>query len=444
MACIRKRRGKWVLDYRDAEKVRRWQTFATKREAEDALPAALRESHQDRPPVSPNTLLKEWAETWLKQRAPDLAPRTLASYRQLLDLYVLPTLGQVPLRKLRRSHVRSLLAAHWQREVTRPDGTKTVRTRSKHTLRLIRATLSAMLSEAVDQEVLPANVAASQSRGRKKRADSMGKTERTRHVRPLTHAELAAFTKTAEARASKRDRLLFRVFADGGLRPGEGLGLHRSDVDVIGRRLLVERAVSGKDVRGTKTGETRWVDLPAALAEDLGVWLATQEAEALAADRDLGPYLFPTQGGVPQDEIRVARRFQTLLSQAGVPRHRLYDLRHTYASHALAAGAPITYVAAQLGHADATTTLRWYARWLPAGDRSWADRLATERVRAAQAAPATPPGAPAVNYEGADRPLGSKTVDGSAVSPSETFDKSRILLTERRGSSEAEQLIRNQ
>jgi len=385
MACIRKRRGKWVLDYRDAEKVRRWQTFNTKREAEEALPAALRESRQDRPPVSPNTPLKEWAELWLKQRTPDLAPRTLTSYRELLDLYVLPTLGTVSLRKLRRSHVRSLLAAQWQRETTHPDGTKTIRTRSKHTLRLIRAVLSAMLSEAVDQEVLPANVAASHSKGRKKRADSMGKTERTRHIRPLTHPELAAFSKTTETRASKRDSLLFRVFADCGLRPGEGLGLHRTDVDVIGRRLLIERAVSGKDIRGTKTGETRWVDLPASLAADLGDWIATQEADALAADRDLGPYLFPTQDGGPQAEKRVARRFQTLLNQAGVPRHRLYDLRHTYASHALAAGAPLTYVSAQLGHADATTTLRWYARWLPAGDRSWADRLAAERSRAAEA-----------------------------------------------------------
>ena len=37
-------------------------------------------------------------------------------------------------------------------------------------------------------------------------------------------------------------------------------------------------------------------------------------------------------------------------------------LRHTFTSLLLAQNAPITYVSAQLGHADATTTLRWYAR----------------------------------------------------------------------------------
>jgi len=41
---------------------------------------------------------------------------------------------------------------------------------------------------------------------------------------------------------------------------------------------------------------------------------------------------------------------------AGLPRHRLYDLRHTFATHLLADRAPITYVAAQLGHRKPTTT----------------------------------------------------------------------------------------
>ena len=37
--------------------------------------------------------------------------------------------------------------------------------------------------------------------------------------------------------------------------------------------------------------------------------------------------------------------------------------------------APITYVAEQLGHANASTTLRYYARWIPSKGRRWADLL---------------------------------------------------------------------
>jgi hypothetical protein len=60
---------------------------------------------------------------------------------------------------------------------------------------------------------------------------------------------------------------------------------------------------------------------------------------------------------------------------AELPNFRLYDLRHTSASLLLAQNAPITYVAAQLGHAKPTTTLRWYAHWLPTNRRTYVDAL---------------------------------------------------------------------
>ncbi len=63
------------------------------------------------------------------------------------------------------------------------------------------------------------------------------------------------------------------------------------------------------------------------------------------------------------------KAFAQALKRAKLPGFRLYDLRHTFASLLLAQNAPITYVSAQLGHTDATTTLRWYARWLPRTDR---------------------------------------------------------------------------
>ena len=69
-----------------------------------------------------------------------------------------------------------------------------------------------------------------------------------------------------------------------------------------------------------------------------------------------------------------------MLRAAGLPRHRLYDLRHTFATHLPAESAPITYAAAQLGHANPTTTLAHYAHWLLRGDKTWVDRLAARRA----------------------------------------------------------------
>ncbi len=69
-------------------------------------------------------------------------------------------------------------------------------------------------------------------------------------------------------------------------------------------------------------------------------------------------------------------------TRAGLPHFRLYDLRHTFASLLLAAGAPITYVSAQLGHANPATTLRYYARWIPGQGRRWVDLLDLDRPTA--------------------------------------------------------------
>jgi len=92
-----------------------------------------------------------------------------------------------------------------------------------------------------------------------------------------------------------------------------------------------------------------------------------------------------------EGDAGLARLRASFVAAAGLPRHRLYDLRHTFATHLLADGAPITYVAAQLGHRKPTTTLAFYAHWIPRGDKTYIDRLAAARLTVAPKAPPTPP-----------------------------------------------------
>src|SRR5439155_448477 len=66
VACIRKRRGKWVVDYRDGAGLRRWVTCDTRRDAEAVLDERRRESRQGtRPVIDPDVTLEAYAKRWL-------------------------------------------------------------------------------------------------------------------------------------------------------------------------------------------------------------------------------------------------------------------------------------------------------------------------------------------------------------------------------------------
>ncbi len=218
--------------------------------------------------------------------------------------------------------------------------------------------VNALLSDAVDDGILLANPAQGITRRGRKGPDTITQAERQRKIRPMTVNQLEMFLACARAQGSRREWTLFMTLADAGLRPGEALALRWEDFDEVGRALNVERAVSDREVKPTKSEARRRVDLTPRLTEALAQWQSAGELAALTAGTEPSPWMFPTSTGTLIEVVAVGKRFRLVLRKAGLPGFRLYDLRHTYATHLLAEGAPITYVAAQLGHAKATTTRR--------------------------------------------------------------------------------------
>lgn len=93
-------------------------------------------------------------------------------------------------------------------------------------------------------------------------------------------------------------------------------------------------------------------------------------------------WLFPDDDGRPIDEPKARKLLKRTLRKSGLPLfHRLYDLRYTFGSILLAEGAPITYVSEQMRHANPTTTLRFYARYVPTKGRRWVNVLDSGAIR---------------------------------------------------------------
>jgi site-specific recombinase XerD len=163
-----------------------------------------------------------------------------------------------------------------------------------------------------------------------------------RHILGLDRDQARALLRSAEA-WGPRERAFTVLLLTCGLRVSEALGADLSDLDdVRGHRVLT---VVGK---GSKP---RTVALPPA------TWHAIAE---YVADRSEGP-IFITSSGARWDRVAAARSLDRIAGRAGLPHLHPHVLRHTAATLALDAGAPLDRVQALLGHADPRTTMRYAA-----------------------------------------------------------------------------------
>ena len=99
------------------------------------------------------------------------------------------------------------------------------------------------------------------------------------------------------------------------------------------------------------------------LLQDLST--KTKPKSACSASHGLADLVFTTPLGQPIHADNLARMFKSILEQASLPIIWLYDLRHTGATLALAAGVPPKVVSEQLGHASAAFTLDIYSHVMP-------------------------------------------------------------------------------
>ena len=86
--------------------------------------------------------------------------------------------------------------------------------------------------------------------------------------------------------------------------------------------------------------------------------------------------MFIREDGVFLRPERVSKRFQTLAADAGLPRIRLHDLRHSDASDALEAGAKVEVLSKRLGHSKISITQDIYLHVRETADREVADTVA--------------------------------------------------------------------
>ena len=153
-----------------------------------------------------------------------------------------------------------------------------------------------------------------------------------------------------------RDRFLFSILWDSGVRIGEALGLRHDDIAAAERQITILPRVNDNGAR-SKSRKQRIIPVSGQTVRLYGDYLHTEYGDL---DSD---YVFINRWSEPvgralsypavYDLVRRLRR------RTGID----FDphwARHSYATRALRDGAPIEVVSALLGHASVTTTASIY------------------------------------------------------------------------------------
>ncbi len=299
----------------------------------------------------------ELAEEWLTIGCRDLSPTTLRSYR-LHAARITDTFGTVPVDQLTAATVDRWL--HQQADTRSP-------ATAHHSFRVLRA----MLRWGHRRRNLPPPVTEMVT----------VPNHRSPEVSPPSSEVVRELLESIPAGMEWGRAVRLSAFT--GLRRGEIVGLQWGDL--AGGRLQVQRAViedgPGVVVKEPKGRRSRWVAIGAdaqAVLEEQGRMHEGRYGKLVAA-----------AGGADKFGIQGVREVDTRIQMADSPwvftnwatmgprrpgwlslmwgRHRgdhrvrLHDLRHWYATTALAAGVPLADVSAQLGHAKPSTTSDIYS-----------------------------------------------------------------------------------
>lgn len=189
-------------------------------------------------------------------------------------------------------------------------------------------------------------------------------------MRVLTGAEARSLLHAAEG--DRLEALLVLALATG-VRQGELLRLSWRDVDLdagtISIRASLVPTARGLELLEPKTARSRRrIEIEPRVVAALRRHRAVQEMErCVAADgyQDRG-LAFCSTVGTPLDRQHVTVRwFRPLLRSAGLPLVRWHDLRHSYASIALAQGVHPKVVQEALGHSTIAVTMDLYSHSVP-------------------------------------------------------------------------------
>jgi len=353
MACISKRRGKWVLDFYDHQGKRRVQTVdGTRKDAERLLAKRIQEiGRGDYQAEREQMLFQELAQAYtVGHIAVNIRENTRRDYERNIRLYLLPYFSGVKVRSI----TPEMVEAFRTRSLENGVGRRTVN--KCHTL------LSAILRYAMRYRWISFNAAAEVRKLRDERqhqGDSLAENILT----PLEVKKLLEST-------DDRWRVIILMALSTGMRQGELLGLKWGDIDWTAKQVHVRQQYTCGRLCELKTKSSR---RSIGLSNELTLELKKWKLRCPKGEHDL---VFPSGAGNHENHGNLLRRgFYPALRRAGLRKITFHSLRHSFASFLIAKNVHPKRIQALMGHSSIKITMDVYGHLMKDSDNEAANSI---------------------------------------------------------------------
>lgn len=294
-------------------------------------------------------------EQWLGNYvAPNLSPSTAETYCFIATKHLLPRLGNITLTALRPQAVQALYSDKVKSGL------------SNATIQKIHNILHKALDNAVKTGLIVNNPLSMVERPKVQRRGMTTMTVTDIHI-------LLEYARTSPYHS------LYYTLIFTGMRRGEALALKWGDVDLLLLKISINKSLSylntPKDgdrilLKTPKTAKSRrYISITpsnaAVLREHHQKQNETRQSLGLPLLTD-NDFVFATYDGKPYLPNSITHAWIKLTRRCGLPRIRLHDCRHTYATQLMSQNVHPSIVANQLGHASVRTTLDLYSHVSPA------------------------------------------------------------------------------
>ena len=301
----------------------------------------------------------EWIDFWYQQYAKiTLKPTTQSEYESLIYKHIIPEIGNIELYKLTQNDLQQFyLRLKTKGRLIRTEiygvGLSDRMVRACHTL------CRKSLEKAVEEKLIRTNPA----------TDCKLPPKKSKEMKVLTREEMQRFMAQAKYDGYLE---LFILELSTGMRRGEILGLQWDDLNMQTGELKISRQVvllNGKiHITEPKTKTSiRTIILPEDIVKMLARYKETTNSKWM--------FPSPVKEDMPRNPSAVRKVLARTLKKAGCKHIRFHDLRHTFATTALANGMDIKTLSAIIGHNSAATTLNIYTHITDEMQRNAAEKI---------------------------------------------------------------------